>query len=176
MAGCVITRAERAGAGEVAAICRAAADRSWRAYHAIERFSSGADACRRRMLLDHFGDDRADSAARPLLRRLRPGHDRPPGSERAGRPDSWPGDGARVAAEGDRALFDALRAWRAQASEGKPAYTVAHNATLAEIASSRPRSLAQLAAIRGVGPSFIDRHGTRVLEVVQGEWPATSST
>ncbi|HZK15806.1 MAG TPA: ATP-dependent DNA helicase RecQ, partial [Solirubrobacterales bacterium] len=42
--------------GELAAACRMARDRGWRAYRAIEAyaFSSG---CRRRALLDHFGDD-----------------------------------------------------------------------------------------------------------------------
>ncbi len=171
-----ITRAERAAAGEVAAICRAAADRSWRAYHAIERFSSGADICRRRMLLDHFGDDRATAPLGRCCDVCDP--------DTIGLPDPsvpvartrGPAIAPESLPEGDRALFDALRAWRAQASDGKPAYTVAHNATLAEIASRRPQSLAELAAIRGIGPSFIERHGTRVLEVVEAGWPATSST
>ncbi len=43
---------------EVAAMCRAATDRRWQAYRSIERYAAGADgACRRRQLLDHFGDD-----------------------------------------------------------------------------------------------------------------------
>jgi RecQ family ATP-dependent DNA helicase len=171
-----ISRTGRSGGAEVAAICRAATDRSWRAYHAVERFSSSTDVCRRRMLLDHFGDPRA---TRPLHRCCDvcdPGTIglRDPGLA-AARPRA-----AAIApdalAEDDRPLFDALRAWRAEASDGKPAYTVAHNATLAAIASTRPQSLAELAAIRGVGPSFIERHGARVLEVVQDGWRATSST
>jgi DNA helicase-2/ATP-dependent DNA helicase PcrA len=43
---------------------------------------------------------------------------------------------------------------------------VAHNSTLESIASSRPRSLAELAAIKGVGPAFIERHGPDVLTLV----------
>src|SRR5436309_2818681 len=42
----------------VASICRAARDRAWRAYRAVESFSSASGACRRRTLLDHFGDSR----------------------------------------------------------------------------------------------------------------------
>ncbi|MGH2874360.1 MAG: RecQ family ATP-dependent DNA helicase, partial [Solirubrobacteraceae bacterium] len=49
---------EAAGTGTLASICRSAADRAWRAYHAVERFAAPATSCRRRMLLDHFGDDR----------------------------------------------------------------------------------------------------------------------
>src|SRR5919106_1615791 len=37
------------------AACKAAKDRSWRAYRAVESFAFGED-CRRRRLLDHFGD------------------------------------------------------------------------------------------------------------------------
>ncbi len=37
------------------AACKAATDRSWRAYRAVESFSFG-ESCRRRRLLDHFGD------------------------------------------------------------------------------------------------------------------------
>ena len=38
----------------------------------------------------------------------------------------------------DVPLFNALRDWRARASDGKPAYTVAHNSTLESIAALRP--------------------------------------
>ena len=74
-------------------------------------------------------------------------------------------------AETDRPLFEALRSWRGEACDGKPAYTVAHNATLEAIAARRPQTLAELAAIRGVGPAFIERHGDRVLEVVRADRP-----
>ena len=37
------------------AACRVARDRGWRAYRAVEAYSSSPN-CRRRMLLDHFGD------------------------------------------------------------------------------------------------------------------------
>ncbi|MGH2872614.1 MAG: HRDC domain-containing protein, partial [Solirubrobacteraceae bacterium] len=63
--------------------------------------------------------------------------------------------------------FEALRAWRSEARDGKPAYTVAHNRTLELVAARRPATLAQLAAISGVGPAFIERHGEDVLAVVR---------
>ncbi len=53
-----VTFAGSASGREVASICRAARDRAWRAYHAVEAFSSASGECRRRTLLDHFGDRR----------------------------------------------------------------------------------------------------------------------
>jgi superfamily II DNA helicase RecQ len=66
----------------------------------------------------------------------------------------------------DAPLLDALRAWRLRASNGKPAYTVAHNSTLEAIAAGKPSTLAELAAIRGIGPAFVKRHGRDVLALV----------
>ena len=63
-------------------------------------------------------------------------------------------------------LLNALREWRGRASDGKPAYTVAHNSTLEAIATLRPSSAAQLAGIKGVGPAFVERHGADVLALV----------
>jgi DNA helicase-2/ATP-dependent DNA helicase PcrA len=61
--------------------------------------------------------------------------------------------------------FEALKAWRlARArSEEIPAYVVFHNSTLEEIASRRPRSLAELSAVPGVGPAKLARYGEEVL-------------
>jgi DNA helicase-2/ATP-dependent DNA helicase PcrA len=61
--------------------------------------------------------------------------------------------------------FDALKAWRlARArAEEVPAYVIFHNTTLAEIAGRRPRSLAELAAVPGVGPAKLERYGEEVL-------------
>jgi ATP-dependent DNA helicase UvrD/PcrA len=61
--------------------------------------------------------------------------------------------------------FEALKAWRlvrARAEE-VPAYVIFHNTTLAEIAGRRPRSLAELAAVPGVGPAKLERYGEEVL-------------
>jgi superfamily II DNA helicase RecQ len=80
---------------------------------------------------------------------------------------SRPAD-APALTDADAGLFEALRAWRARASNGKPAYTVAHNATLESIAALRPGSVAELGAIRGVGPAFVERYGDEVLGIVAG--------
>ncbi|UFQ17394.1 MULTISPECIES: DNA helicase RecQ [Streptomyces] len=65
-------------------------------------------------------------------------------------------------------LFEALRAWRgAQAKEqGVPAYVIFHDATLREIATLRPTSVADLAGISGVGEKKRATYGEGVVGVV----------
>jgi ATP-dependent DNA helicase RecQ len=65
-------------------------------------------------------------------------------------------------------VYGALRAWRLARSRADeiPAYVVFHDETLAEIAARRPGSLAELASIRGVGPSKLERYGDDLLGVL----------
>ncbi|HLY87149.1 MAG TPA: ATP-dependent DNA helicase UvrD2 [Gaiellaceae bacterium] len=60
----------------------------------------------------------------------------------------------------------ALREWRlarARADE-VPAYVVFNDRTLAELASRTPRTLAELAAVPGIGPAKLERYGPELLE------------
>ena len=68
----------------------------------------------------------------------------------------------------DDPLLAALKAWRRERaqSEGKPAYVVFHDATLAAIAARPPQSLAELAAVPGVGPAKLERYGDDLLAAV----------
>jgi ATP-dependent DNA helicase UvrD/PcrA len=61
--------------------------------------------------------------------------------------------------------FEALKAWRLERArrDEVPAYVVFHNSTLEEIAGRRPRSLAELAAVPGVGPAKLERYGEELL-------------
>ena len=72
--------------------------------------------------------------------------------------------------------FEALRAWRMERSEGKPAYTVATDATLRELIRRRPATVQELLAVRGVGPGFCERHGEAALEALAAlpELPAAA--
>jgi ATP-dependent DNA helicase RecQ len=69
----------------------------------------------------------------------------------------------------ERPLFEALRAWRrGQAAEqGLPPYVIFHDRTLTGIAVARPRTLAELAGVGGVGQAKLDRYGEAVLKVVR---------
>ncbi|MGO3886052.1 MAG: DNA helicase RecQ [Mycetocola sp.] len=74
-------------------------------------------------------------------------------------------------ADGDRALFEALREWRgAQAKEqGVPAYLVFNDATLRELATVRPSRVNDLDAITGIGASKKERYGDQLVEVIMAE-------
>jgi DNA helicase-2/ATP-dependent DNA helicase PcrA len=65
-------------------------------------------------------------------------------------------------------LFDLLRSYRDRVRDGKPAYTVFDDKTLAAIASALPGDLAELAAVRGVGPAKLEQYGDEVLELTAG--------
>jgi len=66
-------------------------------------------------------------------------------------------------------VFDTLRAWRsAQAKEqGVPAYVIFHDATLREIASGNPTTLAQLGSMSGVGENKLAKYGEAILELLR---------
>ena len=48
---------------------------------------------------------------------------------------------------------------------GKPAFTVFDDKTLAAIAAALPDDLAQLAAVRGIGPAKLEQYGDDLLEL-----------
>jgi RecQ family ATP-dependent DNA helicase len=157
---------QRAGDPELAI----ARERGWRDYRTIKAFIY-SERCRRRSVLDHFGDR---EAARPLGRCCD-----------VCDPQGWLPDPETVAVRrkpsakkpaapsvelspADAPLFEQLKEWRLRAADGKPAFTVAHNSTLEAIAATRPASDDALLAIKGIGPSFVSKHAPEVLEIVSG--------
>ena len=70
------------------------------------------------------------------------------------------GVGEAPPVDADDPLLTSLKQWRRDRAkeEGKPAYVVFHDTTLAEIAARRPASLA-LGAVSGVGPTKLERYG-----------------
>jgi DNA helicase-2/ATP-dependent DNA helicase PcrA len=66
-------------------------------------------------------------------------------------------------------LSNALRAWRtarARADAVAP-FIVFHDTTIEAIAASRPRSIAELRRVPGVGPMKLDRYGEEIIAVVR---------
>jgi ATP-dependent DNA helicase RecQ len=66
-------------------------------------------------------------------------------------------------------LFEALRSKRRELAEaaGVPPYVVFHDATLREMASSRPSTVHQLSQISGVGSRKLDAYGAAFLDVIK---------
>ena len=127
-----------------------------------------ATRCRRRQLLDHFGDPTPGAP----LGRCCDVHDPPdwlpPIAEPAGRSR---GAAPRRADDGPPvadAELAPLKAWRRERADGKPAYTVATDATLREVVRRRPATPGELLAIKGIGPSFVDKHADSLLELLRG--------
>jgi len=173
-----------------------ARDRGWASYRSIEQFISGGQVCRRRQILDHFGDREpcapevrccdvceADLALVEASRRALPKETKARGQtgragaggrpgeafDRRGRPPALDQSSA-MALEAvepvDEQAFEKLKAWRLGRSEGKPAYTVAANAALEGILRAKPRDLEELLAVRGIGPTFCERHGESLLDAL----------
>ena len=68
-------------------------------------------------------------------------------------------------------LSNALRAWRtarARADAVAP-FIIFHDTTIEAIAASRPRSIAELRRVPGVGPTKLDRYGEEIIGVVVRE-------
>ena len=86
----------------------------------------------------------------------------PPRAERRRRRDASPNP------VGDP-LFDALRDLRRElAQEAQvPPYVVFHDATLREMAASRPQTMDQLGAIAGVGAKKLEAYGARFLDAIR---------
>ena len=66
--------------------------------------------------------------------------------------------------------FEALRAWRATEAreQSVPAYVIFPDTVLRDIAACAPRSLAELAQVKGVGAFKLERYGSAVLRVLAG--------
>jgi ATP-dependent DNA helicase RecQ len=68
----------------------------------------------------------------------------------------------------DQSLFDQLRVWRATEArhQSVPPYVIFHDTVLRDIAAARPASFDDLAGIKGVGASKLERYGQRMLGVI----------
>ncbi|MFI9742071.1 DNA helicase RecQ [Streptomyces sp. NPDC052494] len=91
------------------------------------------------------------------------------------------GKGARVPVDLPAAavpVFEALRAWRAATAreQGVPAYVVFHDATLREIATLFPATVAELGTVGGVGEAKLTKYAEGVLATLaECEAPAAGS-
>jgi ATP-dependent DNA helicase RecQ len=108
-------------------------------------------------------DDSAPVLARQRQVMLR----RDPSAAAAVRRAPAPRSTVELPAEAE-SLFERLRAWRAAAAkeQGVPAYVVFHDATLRQIATDSPATLAALSRINGVGETKLAKYGDQILEVI----------
>jgi RecQ family ATP-dependent DNA helicase len=198
----LLVRPTGAGSPRLAhAAIQSAKNRGWESYRSIERYMSGAATCRRRQILDHFGDssptaptgrccdvcDPDPALAQALLATIPAAPSRRRSSSRSGAGAAGPIAARRGGAAGhlaadlelpaepvDEREFERLRQWRYARAEGKPAFTVAANTVLEEILRRRPSNTEALLAIRGIGPAFCAKHGDSLLEELGELWGTPS--
>jgi ATP-dependent DNA helicase RecQ len=160
---------------------QASRNRGWEAYRSIERYSSDGQTCRRRQILEHFGDPAAGAPSGRCCDVCDPDPAlelamlaAPAGKRRR---DRGGAAGTRVRVQAldedqldptDERAFDELRAWRLERADGKPAFTVASDATLRALLRGRPRDIGALIEVKGIGPAFCEKHGPSLLEVLAG--------
>jgi ATP-dependent DNA helicase RecQ len=123
----------------------------------------------------HGGLYLVEEEARPILRgevrvSLRQDQPRPVRAERPERRRAV----AVAGGPADASLYEALRLWRLAEAKAQsiPPYVIFHDSVLREIAAMRPASLDELAQIKGVGGSKLQRYGRHVLGVLSAEVPA----
>ncbi len=65
-------------------------------------------------------------------------------------------------------VFERLRAWRGATAkeQGVPAYVVFHDATLRQIATQSPTTLAALGEISGIGENKLAKYGQQILDTL----------
>jgi ATP-dependent DNA helicase RecQ len=80
-----------------------------------------------------------------------------------------PRTSAEPLGEVDAQLFEALRTWRTGHARALavPAYTIAIDAALREIAAVRPATPEALLDVKGIGPAKVERWGSEILYVVR---------
>jgi ATP-dependent DNA helicase RecQ len=119
---------------------------------------------------DAYGGLSFGPAARPILKGEEPLTitEPPPRKRRSRRGDSGPAD----------PMFEALRRARRELAEeaSVPPYVVFHDATLRDIAEARPRTLAELQRIQGVGSAKLARYGEAMLAAIAAEEEGTDAS
>ena len=113
----------------------------------------------------------SDDSALQTLVRSRAKQGQMPGAARSQRrrQSTVPEDDGAVS--DDDPLLQRLRAWRLQKArqQGVPAYIVAHDSVLRNIAAARPRNERELLAVKGIGPRKAEEYGAELLALLREE-------
>jgi ATP-dependent DNA helicase RecQ len=82
----------------------------------------------------------------------------------------------QFATESDSPLLQALKNWRRDRAvkDQVPAFVIFHDSVLLEISSARPRTLAALSRIKGIGENKMNRYGEEILRMVGKSSAATN--
>ena len=120
--------------------------------------------CRRRVILDYFGEESPTTCERC-------DNCRPPAPRRRDR--TRPGSEPRPAADPADPLHERLRAWRRERADadGVPAYVVFGDRTLYDILARRPNTAVGLLEVWGLGRAKVERYGAELLTLLRESRP-----
>jgi ATP-dependent DNA helicase RecQ len=134
--------------------------------------------CRRRAILDYFGDTsqvaqcacdccRGDIRSKPADGSVA---DRQRGKRKRPRETTMPNVEALPLDAAAASRFERLRAVRAQLAKSleQPAFCVAHDSVLRDIAAAAPPTLAALRHIKGIGEHKLEKFGAAFLKAIDG--------
>ena len=110
----------------------------------------------------------AELATEPSAARVVSSHRPEPVATRARPASSSSDDPAADLDAAGQQRYGALRDLRNELRDGKPAYVVFDNKTLAAIAREAPTTLRDLGRISGVGPAKLERYGDAVIALMSG--------
>jgi ATP-dependent DNA helicase RecQ len=137
--------------------------RAWQRYREVKAYAESA-FCRARVICRHFGEDpKWESCGKCDVCMARPDWlDEALVSGPAKRQ-------RRSAAFQDAGLAGALRQWRKELAtrRGVPAFRIFSDAVLGAIAAAQPASLAELAAVNGMGPKKIADFGDELIAAIR---------
>ncbi len=139
--------------------------RSWDRYHEVRSFAESKD-CRHRIICNHFGEKVAWKNCGACDVCLPAVEWKTSDKEYRSREKKKNAPAAATLREIDLALMATLKKWRLERSRADevPAFVILHDATLEHLCAARPRSLAELRQIPGIGDLKLERYGNEILE------------
>ena len=87
--------------------------------------------------------------------------------------DFWRIRGARQLTPGQQAILQALYVFRDERARhaDRPPFKLMSDATMIELATQRPRTLAALKRVKGINPTLLHRHGDDLLALLRARHP-----
>jgi ATP-dependent DNA helicase RecQ len=156
-------------------------ERAWQRYHTLRRFVE-QPRCRHRQICLHFGEaPRWETCGACDVCGVTPEWTTkkyaPVRAKAAPAPIAKAAAAAAVVSAPESqpdSLRERLRAWRRELAkaQGMPPYVILHDATIDALCRARPRDLAGLLEVPGIGERKAERFGARILELV-AEFAAT---
>ncbi|MEQ1949226.1 MAG: RecQ family ATP-dependent DNA helicase [Bryobacteraceae bacterium] len=159
-------------------------ERAWQRYHVMRQFVE-EQGCRHRRICVHFGEtpkwekcDACDECgvtrewltAEFAKKPKKKARAAAAATENAGRPAAAKASGSKAKSVGvDSPLRDALREWRKEMakSHNVPAYVIVHDTTIDALCHARPRNIAELLEVPGIGEKKAERFGKVLLSLIQ---------